>query len=319
MAPLKICTKAYNAVFTPMGRKNLYFFLKKFRANLDSNYRANGTRVYRLMNGRSFVAHHGNCLSEQIYLEGAYEPLETLVVSKIVCPGDLALDIGANVGYYTALLDGLVKPDGAVHAFEPGEGTFRRLNDTKRLLHLDRAFLHRQAISDSAGQIEFWMSDTGLDGQQSTQKNVGLGQEARRSQVEATSVDAFVGELNGGAEKGVAFVKCDIEGAELSMLKGARALLASANPPVWLIEHNRKVLWSHGTNTADLLSFFGGTEVFYAPMSWPPSRSAATQVSRWSGVAEALPDECNLLIFPKHGRYADRAARLRQAGLVAGA
>jgi len=229
----------------------------------------------------------------------------------------VALDIGANVGYYTALLDGLVKPTGAVHSFEPGETTFNRLKETRNLLHLDRSHLHAKAISDATGPIEFWMSDTGLDGQQSTQKNSGLGQQARCTRVEAITVDAFVAELKAQDARSIAFVKCDIEGAELSMLKGAHSLLDSENPPIWLIEHNRKVLWSHGTNSSDLLSYFLNAEVFYVPMCWPPSIIPVKQISRWGGVPDELPDECNLLIFPKRGTFANRSAVLHEAGLIA--
>jgi FkbM family methyltransferase len=314
---LKPSIKAYNALFTPMGRKNLYFFLKKIRARLNSDFRANGTMLYKLANGNSFLLHRGDCLSEQIYLEGAYEPLETMLVSKIACRGDVALDIGANVGYYTALLDGLVKPDGVVHCFEPGEATFRRLGETRNLLHLDRASLHAKAISDASGPIEFWMSEAGLDGQQSTQKNSGLGQQARCTRVEAITVDAFAADLKTRDARSIAFVKCDIEGAELSMLKGAQTLLQSENPPIWLIEHNRKVLLAHGVETSDLLSFFREADVYYVPMCWPPSIIPVKQVTKWNGVPDALPDECNLLIFPRRGIYAKRAAALYEAGLIA--
>jgi len=313
---LKFSMKAYNAFFTPMGRRNLYFFIKKIRASLDPNYRTRGAWTYTLADGRRFVAHRGDRLSEQVYLEGAYEPLETEVVSKIVQPGDVALDVGANVGYYTALLDGLVKPNGTVHAFEPGEATFQRLGKTKELLHLGRATLHSQAICDTVGHIDFWVSEAGLDGQQSTLKNAGLGQQARCIRVEATTLDAVLAQLKSQGTQNIAFIKCDIEGAEFSMLKGAQTVLNSQDPPIWLIEHNRKVLWSHGTKSSDLLSFFTDSDVFYSPLGWPPSVAAADHVTKWSGVADELPDECNLLIFPRRGKYVTRAAVLKQSGLI---
>ncbi len=315
---LKYPRKAYNAVFTPMGRRNLHFCIKKTRLRLDSRYRKTGTQVYELSNGSRFVVHRRDLLSELIYLEGAYECLEALVVSKIVHHGDVVLDIGANIGYYTALLDGLVRPGGRVHAFEPGVGTFQRLEQTKALLHLDQAVLHQKAISDSVGQIEFWVSLSGSDAQQATHKHVGLGTQARPALVQATTLDAFVAELNGSQTRNIAFVKCDIEGEEHSMLKGARTLLNADNPPIWLIEHNRKVLWNHGCTSSELLAGFEDANVYFVPMCWPPSLMAATQVCKWNGVADDLPDECNLLIFPKRGLYASRVASLHQAGLVAG-
>jgi FkbM family methyltransferase len=315
---LKYPRKAYNAVFTPMGRRNLFFFIKKMRLRLNSSYRKNGTQIYALLNGSRFVVHRGDRLSEQIYLEGAYESLEALVVSKIVHRGDVVMDIGANVGYYTSVLDTLVKPNGRVHSFEPGFGTFHRLEETKTLLHLDQAVLHQKAISDSVGQIEFWLSLSGSDAQQATHKHVGLGMQTRAAQVEATTLDAFIGELNAHRAQSIAFVKCDIEGEELSMLKGAGSLLNAENPPIWLIEHNRTVLWAHGCSSAQLLSYFKDANVFFVPMCWPPSLMVVNQVSKWNGVPDDLPDECNLLIFPKRGIYSSRVASLQQAGLIAG-
>lgn len=315
---LKYPTKAYNAVFTPMGRRNLHFFIKKTRLRLDSGYRKTGAKVYELLSSSRFVVHRRDRLSEQIYLEGAYECLEALVVSKIVHRGDVVMDIGANVGYYTSVLDGLVKPGGRVHAFEPGFGTFQRLEQTKTLLGLDQAVLHQKAISDSVGQIEFWLSLSGSDAQQATHKHVGLGLQARSALVKATTLDAFVAELNGGRAPNIAFVKCDIEGEENSMLKGARTLLNADNPPIWLIEHNRKVLWEHDCSSSELLSWFKDANVFYVPMCWPPSLVTVNQVRKWHGVPDDLPDECNLLVFPKRGIYASRVASLHQAGLIGG-
>jgi len=313
---LKIPMKAYNAAFTPMGRKNLQYLLKKGRVSLIPGYRRDGTLVYSLENGSRFVLQRGNRLSELIFLEGAYEPLETLIVSQSVRAGDVALDIGANVGYYTALLDGLVKPGGQVHSFEPGQGTFATLEETKKLLKLDQAVLHQKAISDSVGHIDFWSSTSGSDAQQSTIKNEGMGQQTRHHRVGATTLDTFAAELNTKGVRNIAFVKCDIEGAEPSMLKGAQNLLGSENPPIWLIEHNRGVLLEHGVSSLDLLSPFSNCDIYFVPSCWPPSIMLSPQADKWSGVPDELPDECNLIILPKRGAYSNRAATLQQAGLI---
>jgi FkbM family methyltransferase len=312
----KIPIKAFNAMFTPMGRKNLRRHLKWMRAKRDPHYQKNGTFIYPLNNGRRFVLHRDNQLSELIYLEGAYEPLESLIVSQAIRAGDAVLDIGANVGYFTALLGGLVQPDGQVHSFEPGSGTFAKLQETKQLLKLEQTILHQKAISDSVGHIDFFVSTSGSDAQQSTVKVAALGQQTRQHRVEATTLDTFVAELSAKGVKGVAFVKCDIEGAELSMIKGAQSVINSPNPPLWLIEHNRAALSEHNNSSRDLVSPFGKYDIYFVPLSWPPSIMASRQAAKWSGVPDELPDECNLIIVPKQGTFADRGAGLRKAGLI---
>jgi len=313
----KFPSRLYNAIFTPMGRKNLVYSIKRQHVNLNTDYRRTGTLVYQLGNGNSFVLHQGNNLSELVYLEGAYEPLETMIVSKVIQPDDVVLDCGANVGYFTALFDQLVKPNGQVHSFEPGENTFSKLKRTKELLGLDRATLHLKAMDASVGLIDFWSSTSGSDAQQKTVNNAAIGRHLRLDKVEATTLDTIAADLRAKGLKEISFVKCDIEGAEATMLKGATNLLNSANPPIWLIEHNRPALSDHGVSSADLLAYFAGCEIYYVPICWPPSVMASPQADKWNGVLNDLPDECNLIIFPKRGLHAARIAVLKQAGLLA--
>jgi FkbM family methyltransferase len=312
----KLPARTFNAMFTPMGRKNLAYSFKRAGLWLDAGYRRDGSTIFQLTNGETFVLHRGNQLSELIYLEGAYEPLETQIVAKAIQPGDVVLDLGANIGYFTALLNSLVQPNGQVHAFEPGRGTFAKLEATRRLLKLARSVLHPEAIGDTIGQIDFWSSTSGSDAQQNTVRNAALGRHLRRDRVDATTLDAFTVELQRQGAPAVAFVKCDIEGAELSMLKGATRLLNSTNPPIWLIEHNRSALADHGATSAHLLQSFGGHDIYFVPICWPPSHMASPQAARWNGVPENLPDECNLVILPCRGTYSTRAAILKHAGLL---
>lgn len=314
---LRIPVKCYNAIFTPMGRKNLRYFLKKSRVRIDPDFRSRGTLVYSLKNGRPFVLHEGNRLSELFYLEGDYEPLESRIVSKIVRPGDTVFDLGANVGFFTAELDALVQPYGEVHAFEPGDGTFAKLQKTKKLLNLDRSVLHRQALGDAVGQADFWSSTIGNDAAQKSTKTPAFSDELRHHRVPLTTLDAVVAELDETRAKKIAFVKCDIEGAEPAMLKGAKRLLNSENPPVWLMEHNREALMEHGMSSADLLKNFEGAEIYFVPLCWPPSEMSVAQAQKWNGVPESLPDECNLAILPTRGIFAERIAALREAKLLA--
>jgi FkbM family methyltransferase len=239
-----------------------------------------------------------------------------LIVSKVVQRNDIVVDCGANVGYFTALLDRLVRPGGQVHSFEPGKGTFSKLERTKTLLRLDRSILYPKAVGSSVGEVDFWSSMSGSDAQQKTVRGEVLGRHLRHDKVAATTLDAFVAELPTDDTPRVAFVKCDIEGAETAMLKGAKTLLGSANPPIWLIEHNRPALVDQGATSADLLAFFAGCDVYFVPICWPPSVMASPRASKWSGLADELPDECNLIVLPKRGVHAQRAEALRQTGLL---
>jgi len=62
-----------------------------------------------------------------IYLGNFYERQTRSALRKLVTPGSLVLDIGANIGAHTLHLAQLVGPDGQILAFEPTEFAFRKL------------------------------------------------------------------------------------------------------------------------------------------------------------------------------------------------
>src|SRR5437867_3185244 len=55
---------------------------------------------------------------------GVFEPFETQLVQQMVRPGDVVLDVGANIGYYTLIFAELVGEQGHVYAFEPDPRNF---------------------------------------------------------------------------------------------------------------------------------------------------------------------------------------------------
>lgn len=72
-------------------------------------------------------------VSRRIREEGIWEPYETALVLASLQPGDVFLDVGANIGYYPVIAAGRVGPGGAVLAFEPDPRNFRLLEENLRL------------------------------------------------------------------------------------------------------------------------------------------------------------------------------------------
>ena len=73
--------------------------------------------------GLQFELDLADWIQRSIYF-GTYEPLETRLVAAFLKPGMTVVDIGANIGYYTALAASKVGPEGRIYAIEPDARAF---------------------------------------------------------------------------------------------------------------------------------------------------------------------------------------------------
>ncbi|MFN8010162.1 MAG: FkbM family methyltransferase [Holophagaceae bacterium] len=139
-------------------------------------------------------------------------------------PGDLFMDVGANVGSYTVLA---AAAGAEVVAFEPVPSTFRWLEDNVRLNRLeDRVSARNLGLSRAAGRLAF---TAGLD---TVNHVLRPGEEAEAVEVAVSTLDA---ELSGRAP---AALKIDVEGFELPVLDGGDATLASPSLKAVILETN---------------------------------------------------------------------------------
>ncbi len=144
--------------------------------------------------------------ANKAYVFGTYEPEITRVLQQVVREAWLALDIGAHIGYYTLLFSRLVGPQGRVVAFEPSSENFQMLKANIELNACSNVVLEKKAVADGSGRRVLARNDAAP--LSSTGSLVwGSGGE----EVETISLDEY---FRGGLQR-VAFVKVDVEGAEL--------------------------------------------------------------------------------------------------------
>ena len=114
-----ITRKIRTAVFTDPGRHKVATLFRQ--GVLRTRMLVSGPSVtYRMKSGCWFVAHLDDQLSLRIYGDREYDDLESKTVEGILRDGDITIDGGANIGYYTALMSSCVGRAGAVYAIEPG-------------------------------------------------------------------------------------------------------------------------------------------------------------------------------------------------------
>lgn len=148
---------------------------------------------------------------------------------KLVSRGDHAIDIGANLGYYTVPLADLVGDQGRVYAVEPVPVIFSVLkqNVGKRR----NVELLNYALGEQERTIEMANDSVASVGYFGTGRNFVSEGELSKDAVRFTAQMKRGSELFGGMEK-IDFIKCDIEGYERVVLPELRPLIEKFHPTV---------------------------------------------------------------------------------------
>jgi FkbM family methyltransferase len=182
--------------------------------------------VIRFHNQRLKCYPDSTSTSSALYFSGYADYWEMKFLQAYLRPGDNFLDIGANAGVYSILASAYIGSEGHIDAFEPTECSARRIEEQAALNGLDNLHVHRLAVCDQVGEIEF-----GYSGNDAMMHMLRKGEEGLDGlQVRSTCLDGFE------PYQRYAVGKMDIEGAEPLALVGARERLRQANPPVWLLE-----------------------------------------------------------------------------------
>jgi FkbM family methyltransferase len=160
--------------------------------------------------------------------QGGYEPAVTALIDAVAPRLREVYDIGANWGYYAALLATNAAFRGRVDAFEIAPGTYRQLAAMVEACGLqDRVTCHAVGLSDHTGMVGI------AEGLHSALTHVVPSGSGRESRV--TRLDDL-----GGADPDL--VKIDVEGHESQVLRGGAVRLARAKPLVvlesWYLEND---------------------------------------------------------------------------------
>jgi len=97
--------------------------------------------------------------SLRLSTRGSYEPFITKLMKSQIKPGDVVIDVGANIGYYTLLFAKLVGPQGKVYAFEPHPDNFFLLKKNVDVNKYKNIIIEQKAVSNRAGKIKLFIDN----------------------------------------------------------------------------------------------------------------------------------------------------------------
>jgi len=185
---------------------------------------------------------------------GSYSLLVVNAMSNILKPGDVFVDVGANIGYLSAVAADLVGPAGQVHAFEPVPSHFEKL---RRLAWLNPGYsilVNACAAGEVPERRE--INVTQEPGQSTFVPSYKPPSEIVFSlSVPVIRLDSYLAERK---IQRVALIKIDVEGFELAVLRGLKGYIdSSTDRPALLCEIAPRAYPLLGRDISELQAFLG--------------------------------------------------------------
>lgn len=187
----------------------------------------------RLRNGVPILVDRGDFLGACVYYFGDYDPRISWLCHRVLRPGDVFVDIGANCGVVTFTAAPLVGPRGEVHAFEPQPAAARLLHSTIERNAFSHVRVHEVALSDSDGSSAMWVPDDNR-GAASLERHGARGGES--IEVTTRKSGPFLESTLG--DRPIRMMKIDVEGHEATIVRDASGFLATNGPEVIVFEWN---------------------------------------------------------------------------------
>jgi FkbM family methyltransferase len=238
-----------------------------------------------------------DAVQRRMYFYGDYdERYEAKMIRRLLDKGEIFWDIGANIGYFSLLAAATLQQSGQVIAFEPGRVAYARLMDNIALNPFGNITAFNLAVTDREGEAALYLAAETADGCASL---YGAGPEVTAQEsCRTVSLDGFA---PSHALPGPDFIKIDVEGAELFVLRGAREMLAVSRP-LLLVEMKAETLAASGTDKheiQELLAGYGYVASYPYRRKWYRARDVSDVKSR------------NLLWFdPAVKAHREKTARL---------
>jgi FkbM family methyltransferase len=153
---------------------------------------------------------------------GAYEDNVVAVFRRFLRPGMSAVDVGANVGFFTMLAASLVGPDGYVLAVEPNPENMKLLEASRRANAFDQVTIALTAAGKQTGVL---VLNPSFSNGTTSELSDSIESALTGQLVPSFRLDDIVPQ-----ERHIDFVKMDAEGAEYSVLLGSQETIARCRP-----------------------------------------------------------------------------------------
>ncbi|PLW67303.1 FkbM family methyltransferase [Pseudohalioglobus lutimaris] len=237
-------------------------------------------------------------VSKRLREAGIWEPYESALLLRMLGPGQVFVDVGANIGYFSLLAAHCVGSAGAVYAFEPDPANHELLvrsvgvNDYAHIVHAEQA-----GLSEQTGAASLYLSEDNLGDHQI----FATHQEREAVPIRLLNGSRFLGPRIQRLD----VVKIDTQGSEYGVVKGLMPLFTRLpQPPRVIIELTPLSLRQCGSSGRALIELLSELEQDMWIIDHVEHRlvsSTAAELAQWCDDVDAVPGDAgfmNILIGP---------------------
>ena len=194
-----------------------------------SAYLGEGTALCRVLGRYKMLVDTGDMgVSVHLIGDGFWEMEHTEATMSLLKPGMKAVDIGANLGYFSLLMSDIVGPSGSVHSFEPNPAIATRLRHSLEMNGFaERATVHELALFDQAGEMLLAIPDNQPRNGHIVPITRG-GSAGGRILTERFDAIPVLADAD--------YIKIDVEGAERELWRGMAGVISSGRPLTIVLE-----------------------------------------------------------------------------------
>lgn len=225
-------------------------------------------------------------LDAQIFANNKYETHITNEIISNVKEGDVCIDVGANIGHHTIIMSKVVGSDGHVFAYEPIDKIRDQLNKSLIENKINNVTILKEALSNEETYMDLFLRDGNIGG--SSFVDVG---DKNKIKVNVKTLDSY------NYEK-VNFIKIDVEGFELNVLKGGENTLEKTKPKI-IFEYSPIYYKRHNpSDTTEILNFLKNKN--YILYDLEDKRKVINNINSFvEEFSDGLRSQTNILALPK--------------------
>jgi FkbM family methyltransferase len=188
-----------------------------------------GSDWYEFQPGLWMQLNARDLIQQTILLEGSWDPSLTDLVEHTLRPGDVFIDVGAHVGYFTLLASRRVGPRGAVLSIEPNPAALTELKQNVTRSNLKNVLVEHSACGETRGIVRLYLhtaSNSSMASLASANATSGIAVDVPSITLDQLFHECGLARAN--------LVKIDVEGAELLVLRGMTQILKDLRPVIAL-------------------------------------------------------------------------------------